>query len=76
MKRVTNLPSVAGNPFSATPRASDESFREAVAALNVKAICELAPLVTDLSKYESFRHEAVGLALSIREGRYRSFAIK
>jgi len=56
--------------------ASDESFREAVAALNVKVICELAPLVTDLSKYESFRHEAVGLALSIRDGRYRSFAMK
>jgi hypothetical protein len=56
--------------------ASDESFREAVAALNVKVICKLAPLVRDLSKYESFRHEAVGLALSIRDGRYRSFAMK
>jgi hypothetical protein len=55
---------------------NDESFREAVAALNVKVICELAPLVRDLSKYESFRHEAVGLALSIRDGRYRSFAMK
>jgi hypothetical protein len=56
--------------------ASDETYREAVAALNVKVICELAPLVRDLSKYESFRHEAVGLALSIRDGRYRSFAMK
>jgi hypothetical protein len=56
--------------------ASDETYREAVAALNVKVICELAPLVRDLSKYESFRHEAVGLALSIRDGRYRSFAMR
>jgi hypothetical protein len=56
--------------------ASDETYREAVAALNVKVICELAPLVRDLSKYESFRHEAVGLALSIRDGCYRSFAMK
>src|SRR4029078_6161231 len=56
--------------------ASDETYREAVAALNVKVICELAPLVRDLSKYESFRHEAVGLALSIRDGRYRSFALE
>ena len=50
--------------------ASDETYREAVAALNVKIICELAPLVRDLSKYESFRHEAVDLA------HYRSFALK
>ena len=56
--------------------ASDETYREAVAALNVKVICELAPLVRDLSKYVSFRHEAVGLALSIRDGHYRSFALK
>ena len=56
--------------------ASDETYREAVAALNVKIICELAPLVRDLSKYISFRHEAVGLALSIRDGHYRSFALK
>ena len=56
--------------------ASDETYREAVAALNVKIICELAPLVRDLSKYESFRHEAVDLALSIRDGHYRSFALK
>jgi hypothetical protein len=56
--------------------ANDETYREAVAALNVKVICELAPLVRDLSKYISFRHEAVGLALSIRDGHYRSFALK
>jgi len=56
--------------------ANDGSFREAVAALNVKVICELAPLVRDLSKYEGFRHEAVGLALSIRDERYRNFAMK
>jgi hypothetical protein len=56
--------------------ANDESFREAVAALNVKVICELAPLVRDRSRYEIFRHEAVGLALSIRDERYRTFAMK
>src|SRR6185503_7744613 len=56
--------------------ANDESFREAVAALNVKVICELAPLVRDRSRYEIFRHEAVGLALSIRDERYRNFAMK
>jgi hypothetical protein len=56
--------------------ANDETYREAVAALNVKVICELAPLVRDLSKYISFRHEAVGLALSIRDRHYRSFALK
>jgi hypothetical protein len=48
--------------------ASDETYREAVAALNVKVICKLAPLVRDLSEYESFRHEAVGLALSFETG--------
>jgi len=56
--------------------ANDESFCEAVAALNVKVICELAPLVRNLSRYEIFRHEAVGLALSIRDERYRNFAMK
>ena len=32
-------------------RKAEASDREAVAALNVKVICELAPLVRDLSKY-------------------------
>jgi hypothetical protein len=54
--------------------ANDESYREAVAALNVKVICELAPLVRDKSKYESFGHKAVDLALSIRDERFRDFA--
>jgi hypothetical protein len=56
--------------------ASRETYREAVAALNVKLIRELAPLVRDPSKYESFRHEAADLALSIRDERYRTFAMK
>jgi hypothetical protein len=56
--------------------ANDESFREAVAALNVKVICELAPLVRDRSRYEIFRHEAVGLALSLRDGHCRNLALK
>jgi hypothetical protein len=53
-----------------------ETYGEAVAALNVKVICELAPLVRDRSKYESFHHEAINLALSIQDELYRSFAIK
>jgi hypothetical protein len=53
-----------------------EIYGEAVAALNVKVICELAPLVRDRSKYESFHHEAINLALSIQDELYRSFAIK
>src|SRR5213592_3337349 len=56
--------------------ANGETYREAVAALNVKVICELAPLVRDRSKYESFRHEAADLVLSIRDERYRAFAMK
>jgi hypothetical protein len=53
-----------------------ERYRDAVAALNVKVICELSPLVRDRSKYESFRREAIDLALSIQDERYRTFAIK
>ena len=37
--------------------ANDESFREAVAALNVKVICELAPLLT--GRYRSFAMKQV-----------------
>ena len=33
-------------------------------------------VVRDRSKYESFRREAIALALSIRDERYRTFAIK
>jgi hypothetical protein len=51
-------------------------YREAVAALNVKVICDLSPLVRDRSKYESFRREAIDLAMSIQDERYRTFAIK
>ena len=51
-------------------------YNEAVAALNVKVICDLSSLVRDRSKYESFRREAIALALSIRDERYRTFAIK
>jgi hypothetical protein len=56
--------------------AGGERYREAVAALNVKVICDLSPLVRDRSKYESFRREAIALAMSIQDERYRSFAIK
>jgi hypothetical protein len=47
-----------------------------VAALNVKVICELAPLLRDRPSYESFQQEAVALALSIQDELFRSFALK
>jgi len=53
----------------------DESI-SAVTALNVKVICELAPLIRDRAKYERYQHEAIDLALSIRDEPYRSFAMK
>jgi hypothetical protein len=56
--------------------AGRERYRDALAALNVKVICELAPLVRDRSKYESFRHEAKDLALSIQDEFCRRLAIK
>jgi hypothetical protein len=49
---------------------------EAVAALNVKVMCELAPLARDLPSYESFQQEAVALAFSIHDELFRSFALK
>ena len=51
-------------------------YCEAVAALNVKVICELAPLVRDRPSYESFQQEAVALAFSIQDELFRSFALK
>ena len=53
-----------------------DRYCEAVAALNVKVICELAPLVRDRPSYESFRQEAVALAFSIQDELFRSFALK
>lgn len=53
-----------------------DSYCEAVAALNVKVICELAPLTRDRPSYESFQQEAVALALSIQDEMFRSFALK
>ena len=53
-----------------------DRYCEAVAALNVKVICELAPLARDRPSYESFQQEAVALALSIQDELFRSFALK
>ena len=53
-----------------------DRYCEAVAALNVKVICELAPLTRDRPSYESFQQEAVALALSIQDELLRSFALK
>lgn len=53
-----------------------DSYCEAVAALNVKVICELAPLARDRLSYEIFQQEAVALALSIQDELFRSFALK
>ncbi len=55
---------------------SRDKYCEAVTALNVKIICELAPLVRDRPSYESFQQEAVALALSIQDELFRSFALK
>ena len=53
-----------------------DKYCEAVTALNVKVICELAPLARNQSSYESFQQEAVALALSIQDELFRSFALK
>jgi hypothetical protein len=53
-----------------------DRYCEAVAALNVKVICELAPLTRDRPSYESFQQEAVALALSIQDELFRNFALK
>jgi hypothetical protein len=49
--------------------------RETVVALNVKVVCELAGLLPDKAKYEVFRDQAIGMALSIQNGIYREFAV-
>lgn len=53
-----------------------DRYCEAVAALNVKVICELAPLLRARPSYESFQQAAVALALSIQDELFRSFALK
>jgi hypothetical protein len=53
----------------------DESVA-AVTALNVRVICELAPFVRERARYESYQHEAIDLALSIRHEPYRTLAMK
>ncbi len=53
-----------------------DRYCEAVAALNVKVIGELAPLTRDRPSYESFQQEAVALALSIQDELFRNFALK
>jgi hypothetical protein len=49
--------------------------REALTALNVKVVCDLAQLLPDKANYEVTRGEAIGMALSIRNGPYRYFAV-
>jgi hypothetical protein len=61
--------------FSKADAGHDESIA-AVTALNVRVICELAPFVRDRARYESYQHEAIDLALSIRHEPYRSLAMK
>lgn len=58
-----------------TPHPESTIHREAVAALNVKVVCELADLLPDKAKYEVTREEAIGLALSIENGSCRYFAL-
>jgi hypothetical protein len=54
---------------------ADGSHLDAVAALNVRVICELGPLVRDRSKFLELQREAMALALSIQNESYRSFAL-
>ena len=49
--------------------------REAIVAFNVKAICDGARLVSDKTRYERFRNEAIDMTLSLRSGSYRAFAL-
>jgi len=53
-----------------------DRYCEAVAALNVKVIGELAPLNRDRPSYEIFQQEAGALALSIQDELFRNFALK
>jgi hypothetical protein len=53
----------------------DEMGREAVVVLNVKAICDLAGFLPDRAKYENFRDQAMGMALSLQDGSHREFAV-
>jgi hypothetical protein len=51
-----------------------EPYREALAALNVKVICDLACLPEERANHDMVREEAVALALSIGHGFCKDFA--
>lgn len=58
-----------------TPNPESKIHREAVTALNVKVVCDLAGLLPDKAKYEVTRGQAIGMALSIENGPCRHFAV-
>jgi hypothetical protein len=57
------------------PSPDSKIDRESVVALNVKVVCDLAGLLPDKAKYEVTRGQAIGLALSIKNGTCRNFAV-
>lgn len=58
-----------------TPNPDSKINQEAVTALNVKVVCDLAGLLPDKAKYEITRGQAIGMALSIENGPCRHFAV-
>jgi hypothetical protein len=53
-----------------------DGYVEAITALNVRMISELAPLICNPKKYESCRLEALRLASAIQQEPYRSYAFQ
>jgi hypothetical protein len=53
-----------------------EASTEAISALNVRVVVELAPLNRSPEKYEIFRREALRLASSIHDESRRTFALE
>jgi hypothetical protein len=60
---------------SQTDAASGKIDREAIVALNVKAICDGTRLVADKAKSDHLRDDAIDMALSLQNGSYREFAV-
>jgi hypothetical protein len=79
----TQLPGNGHTPFAvgggakppSTPNPDSKINQEAVTALNVKVVCDLAGLLPDKGNYEITRGQAIGMALSIENGPCRHFAV-
>jgi hypothetical protein len=66
---------VEANPLKA-PNPDNKINQEALMALNVEVVCDLADLLPDKAKYEVTRGQAIGMALSIENGACRYFAVE